>query len=561
MPRRFGGEGVSAASTRGDTVAVIGGGHNGLVCALLLARAGFDVTLLEAGDEVGGCVWTDTDSRGIRRERGAIDHGGVRDLALELGLAEFGLTFRERTTMAGFRIAGEDRVFAVSSTVTADSFGHDARSYLDFVERSKSLYAMIDQFPEPPTLTALAAVLTNLTGGDELFRSLLSSARSVIEGVAVDPRTRAALELYSSHSQIPSWSPGSGAMAMMLPAGHDHPAVRPEGGSAALTESLRRAFEAAGGTVRTGARVRAIGGSAGASAGPGASAFVELDTGERSGVGRVVSTVGVPRTAEFFEEGSGGTSGIATLRQDAATLRSGQFNVSELTVSITRADSAPLLGDDAIWFVQAGLDDLRRGFGDVIAGRLPSSPWSMVADVPQDPDVAGSAVWLSSVVPLERADGPWTPELEHAAGLAVVEGVSAALGRSIATEGAEIVVTGPLGWSGRVGGTGNPNHVDLTLDQLFGWRPPGGRGHRTVVPWLYLSGAGTHPGGGLSGASGRAAAEAVLDDAASGSGSAKGGAREAATRARAAVSGLAAEAAGLATAFRTYRSMRRGSSR
>ncbi|GAA2234878.1 NAD(P)/FAD-dependent oxidoreductase [Herbiconiux moechotypicola] len=545
-----------------ESVAVIGAGHNGLVCALLLARAGFAVTLLEAADEVGGCVWTDTDSRGLRRERGAIDHGGVHALAEDLGLAEHGLRFRERDTLAVFRVAGEDRRFAVSAEETASALGSDGPAYLDLAERAASLFGMIDRFPEPPTLTQLATVLARLRGGDELFRSLLAPARAVIEQAVTDPRTRAALELYASHSQIPSWAPGSGAMAMMLPSGHGHAAVRPEGGSAALTGSLRRAFEAAGGTVRTGAAVREVR-MAGAGGGTGAHPIVVLDSGESLEAGRVVSTIGVPRTAALLERAG---SAPAALRLDAASQRSGQFNVSELTVSITRASSAPLLDDDAIHFVQSGLGDLHRGFGDLIAGRLPASPWAMVADVPQDEGVTGSAVWLSSVVPIERADGPWTSEREQQAGAAVIEAVSRQLDRDVAPEGSEVVVTGPLGWAERIGGIGNPNHVDLTLDQLFGWRPASGRGARTEAPWLYLAGAGVHPGGGLSGASGRAAAEAVIADARGGArGNGAGGVRGvlagAAGRVRSTVSGAADEAAGLVAAARSYRAMRKGSKR
>ena len=91
---------------------------------------------------------------------------------------------------------------------------------------------------------------------------------------------------------------------------------------------------------------------------------------------------------------------------------------------------------------------------------------------------------------------------------------------------------------------GHPNHIDLTLDQLFGWRPPGIAGYRTEVPWLYLTGAGTFPGGGVSGLPGRNAARAVLADV---------GARP--RRA----SRLRRELRGLWDAFGLYREMRRGS--
>ena len=75
-------------------------------------------------------------------------------------------------------------------------------------------------------------------------------------------------------------------------------------------------------------------------------------------------------------------------------------------------------------------------------------------------------------------------------------------------------VTGPSDWEERLGNrAGNPNHLDMTIDQLFTLRPaPGFSRYRTPVPGLYLSGAGTHPGGGVHGMPGKLAASAVLDD-------------------------------------------------
>ncbi len=62
---------------------------------------------------------------------------------------------------------------------------------------------------------------------------------------------------------------------------------------------------------------------------------------------------------------------------------------------------------------------------------------------------------------------------------------------------------------------GNIMHLDMSLDQMFTFRPlPELSSYRTHLPGLYLTGASTHPGGGVCGASGRSAARAVLADAA-----------------------------------------------
>jgi len=75
-------------------------------------------------------------------------------------------------------------------------------------------------------------------------------------------------------------------------------------------------------------------------------------------------------------------------------------------------------------------------------------------------------------------------------------------------------VTGPSDWESRLGNrAGNPNHLDMTIDQLFSLRPASGFSrYRTPISGLYLSGAGTHPGGGVHGMPGKLAAAAVLAD-------------------------------------------------
>src|SRR5690606_3718602 len=124
--------------------------------------------------------------------------------------------------------------------------------------------------------------------------------------------------------------------------------------------------------------------------------------------------------------------------------------------------------------------------------------------------VSGGAIWMSSVVPLHRGDGPWTAAREREAAERVVDHVARVLGVALRAHLADLVVSGPATWRRRIGGDGSPSHVDTAIDQLMGWRPPGHAHGRTELDWLHLTGAGVHPGGGLSGASGLAAARSVL---------------------------------------------------
>jgi beta-carotene ketolase (CrtO type) len=74
-------------------------------------------------------------------------------------------------------------------------------------------------------------------------------------------------------------------------------------------------------------------------------------------------------------------------------------------------------------------------------------------------------------------------------------------------------LTGPLEWVARSGNSqANPSHVEMSLDQLLSFRPsPSLSGYRAPIDRLFLTGAGTHPGGAITGQPGRNAAAVVLD--------------------------------------------------
>lgn len=510
-------------------VAVIGAGHNGLVAGLELARAGAEVVVLEQGSQAGGCLWSERSASGVLIERGAFEHGGVVGLAEELGLADFGLRYADHPLLAGMVFGdGERRLFGVELERTAAGLGADAENYRELGRLAGALFGVLDGFgPVPPTLTEVAAALAGLKGGDALFRTLIQPAELVIAAAVQDPHTRGSLELYAAHGQVPPWAPGSGMFGLLLPAMHGGRATRPVGGSAMLTDALAAALAAAGGRLLLDTPVTGL-----RPAGRGAAVAVP---GEQFAVDAVVATVDVRRVARLVE-------GLpADLLGSIAQAHSGHFNVAELTVSIVTDPAPPLdhFADDpeAVWFVQDAPGGLRQGFAEVLAGQPPRRPWTMLAQVGQPETADGAALWLSSVVPLCRTDGGWTRGREAEAAEIVVDTASEVLGTDLAAGERERQVTGPVEWAGRLASDGNPNHLDLSLDQLLGWRPAGLAAWRERYPWLHWAGAGVHPGGGLSGDSGRAAARAVLGP---------GDRRRAGS-----------ELAGLWSAFRAYLAMRR----
>ena len=522
------------------TAVVIGAGHNGLVAGVLLARAGLEVTVLEAAPEAGGCLWSETLPSGHRLERGAVEHASMVGLVDELGLQRHGLHYVTRPVMTGAAYAdGTVRRFHAELGPTVDELGADGPGYATLATLAARLFALLDAFDEPPTPGTLAAGLRDVTGGDELFRLMLSSAEVVLERRLADPHLRGALAMQAAHSQMPPWAPGTGLFALLLPAAHETPPARPLGGSAALVGALVGALHTAGGTLRTEAPVHRIRGAA-------RGAAVGLAHGEALPADLVVSSLDVARTVELLADPPAALCGAAR------AVGSGRLNVAELKVDLAfdgRPDLGPLeVAPGAIWLLQREPGAIGRAFGDIVAGRVPQRPSLMwTSPSAHDPSAApagGAIGWLSTFVPLRPVEGKWTRDREQETVGRAFETLRLVTGEDVGRRACATVVTGPEGWARRLGSRdGNPNHLDLSLDQLLGWRPPGMAGHRTPLPWLYLSGSGTHPGGGLTGLPGRGAAAAALADL-------DGGRRRPPRR-------LRRELASLAAGLRLYRSLRR----
>jgi beta-carotene ketolase (CrtO type) len=492
-------------------VVIIGAGHNGLVCAVLLARAGLDVLILEQADAPGGCVWTETLASGHRLERGAVDHSMMIAMAETLGLEKFGLEyqFRQKTVAAGFG-DGRSIVFDKDLAVSLDEVERfapgDGSGYEKLAEIAGALFSLLDSYSDVPPFGEIAHIAGELPGEVDLGRLLVSSSESVLGQFLSNDQLRSVLAMYGSHSQLPGFLPGTGLFAMLLPGGHGSDVGRPIGGSKAMIDALVAALEDAGGRVQTSVRANGLSHRDGM-------AVLDTSGGELS-TRSVISSIDVRRTVALIDDVP------KDLSTAASASVSGAFNVGELKVDLALSSKATAgfgEADEAIWMLQKKSGSLRQNFADIVAGRFPDDAAMMWAspsalDSSAAPPGEGSA-WLSAFVPAQLNEGGWDAKAEEEAAGWLLDGFEEITGQDVRPHVREMRVSSPGTWEERTGNPGgNPNHLDLTLDQSFSWRPPTGSAYRTSLPWLYLSGAGTHPGGGLSGLPGRGAAEALLAD-------------------------------------------------
>lgn len=482
------------------------------MCAAYLAAEGLDVEVLEANNEAGGCIWTEPLDSGHRLERGAVDLTMVDDVVADLRLADHGLRFLDREILVGAGFADGTRlVFHSNLEATIDGWAGigraDRAAYRSFADLAGRATNAFDALPGVPTFGEVIRLAESLSIGVDLARLLVSSAESVIGRHIHDRHLAGAIAMYGAHGQLPPWLPGTGLFALMLPGSHGSVSRRPSGGTAAFIDAIVSSLTAAGGSLRTGARVVHIDPAA-------AGAVVRFEDGDSVAARRVISSLDIRRTAGLLAEPP------PLMRSASAAVQSGALNIGELKIDLALSVPATVGSGDAdaaLWLLQERPDSLHTSFGEIVAGRLPTSPAMMwaspsVLDPTAAPD-GGGTVWLSAFVPARLHDRSWDVAAEEEAADAVLEGFARITGIDLRPVTVQRRLVGPAGWERRIGApAGNPNHLDLTLDQLFGWRPPGGSGYRTELPWLYLTGAGTFPGGGVSGLPGRNTAHTVLAD-------------------------------------------------
>jgi len=524
-------------------VIVIGAGHDGLVAAATLARAGRSVAVLERRPQVGGTVSTEEAWPGFRINPCLQTGGRLRpSLLRDLRLSSHGLEYIALDPFV-FSPLEDGRSLSLwrATRRTIDEIArfskNDAKQYVRYLQFIRKMTGAIEPVldmappeessPDPGELMSLARIGLNvrLLGGEGLESLLRLATMSMADLLDEWFETDLLKATLAAPALQAVWqgprAPGTAAMLVfyhLLGFGE-----APKGGMGAVTGALEKACRAAGVEIVTGADVSEI--LFGAEGATG----VRLSNGSSVRAARVLSNADpretylrllparrlsptVAHAAEVFRA-RGRTARIHLALKElpqVAALQGKHFQAGKVGDSDVRDRLRGRI------HIGASLDTLEKAWDDAKFGRWSRDP-VMEVTIPSimDPSLASKGQHVMSIsmqsAPYELREGGWGVGKER-----LVEHVLDVLGRYFPDLKSQVVhrkVQTPVDLEREYGlSGGHLQHGDHALDQLLFMRPlPGTYRYASPIDGLYLCGAGTHPGGGVTGASGANAAREVLE--------------------------------------------------
>ncbi len=509
--------------TQADCI-VIGAGHNGLVAATYMAKAGRRVVVLERREIVGGACVTEELFPGRRIGTCAyICHMLHEQVIADLELRKHGLKILALDPTALYPFPDGSHMFAWhDDRRTADEISrisrHDAVAFPEWNRFWRRSAGILKRYflRAPPTVSQMMADARG-TEDERVLETLLTvpvkdMADSMFESNAI----KAAAVGTGDYGALDA--PGS-ALAhayfkvSLLTADEDYGLV--QGGMGGITQAMAKSAVAAGVEIRTDAEVSQVLVSKG-----GAVHGVKLGLGDVIEAANVVSNADPKRTfLQLVPEGAlpaPFTDSVRRLKTRSASLK--------LHASLKRLpDFSRFLGPDyasripPMIRINPSLDNFLASWRDAQDG-IPTRHPVMQVQIPTvlDDTLAPSGQHVMSVwvtfEPAHPAGATWA-EIKDVVGQQVI-GAIEPYAPDIRDCIEELDVFTPADIKARVGMTdGNIRHLDLLPQQLFAGRPlPAWSSYRTPIKGLYLCGAGTHPGGEVTGAPGHNAAHAVLED-------------------------------------------------
>ncbi len=518
-------------------VVVVGGGHNGLACACYLQKAGLKVLVVERRPIVGGAVCTETMFGGYRVDVGSSAHIMIHltPVVRELELERFGLDYIDMDPFAFFPLPDGsgaiefwrdiDKTCASIARVSP----RDAEAYRRFVEFWGAINeGVFDVFLKPPTPGKLVSTMMTgqfnraqdgSTGGTlDTLRKIFTSYGQLITEWFESDAMRASLAWLAAQSGPPPDEIGTADFAGWHAMLHRSGAKHPRGGSGMLTQAMQRCLEHWGGEVRLDAPVERIEIANGKVRG------VWLENGEQIAARSVVSNAHV-QTTLLKLVGADNLPGDLAARVGRIKVGNG-FGMAVRCAADALPDyiAAPSGGQPhpshhGLQLLCPSLAHLNRAYEDYRQGVPAREPAAIAMTFSAiDPDVAPAGkhtlfLW-GQYHPYELSNGEhWDDIAEREADklLELMYRYAPNMHGAIR----ERYIQTPLELERKLGLIrGNVMHVEMSFDQMFCFRPlPELSAYKVPqIGGLYLTGASTHPGGGVFAASGYNAARVMLRD-------------------------------------------------
>jgi phytoene dehydrogenase-like protein len=515
-------------------VVIVGGGHNGLTAAYYLAKAGLKPLVIERRDTIGGGAITGELHSGFRCPTLTHSTGLLwKEIASDLELSRYGVEFIASKAQI-FAPGRDGRALVLYNDVrrSAESIrtfsARDAEAYPAYREtmsRISSVIASVLTITPPSIDSPTAGDAWNMLRTGRKFRALgkkdgyrllrwgpMAVADLMHEWFETDLLSASIAAAGVSGTMLGPWSAGS-ALVLLMREAHRRLAVGAQvrGGPGALANAMARAAEAAGAQIRTGATVSRIIVRNERTTG------VALTTGEEIATRAVISAADPKTTFLGLVDPVDLTPDFLTkIRNYRSHGTVAKVNLALSGLPDFRGNQGPESLSGRI-HVGPELDYLERAFDHAKYGEFSSEPWLDVS-IPSilDPQLAPPGAHVMSiythVAPYSLRGTTWDAARDPLRDAVMRTLARYAPGIEEQVIAAQVITPAELerdyGFAG-----GHIFHGELALDQLLTMRPLLGYAqYRGPVEGLYLCGAGTHPGGFLTGGSGRNAAREIARD-------------------------------------------------
>lgn len=523
---------------------ILGAGHNGLVTACYLARAGMKVLVIEKNDWVGGAAVSRELTPGFTYSNCSYVASLFRpEIMRDLELPRHGLQILPYEGGAVFQEGGgylgmyrdhdaNRREFARHSARDAEAYDVYSRDVLRYCRFIRPMLLRTPPDParfHPRDIGELLFIGKQVSGLSErqiadMVRFWTMSISDYLDHYFESPGIKAYLAVSAIiGTALGPMSPGSAYVLLHHYMGDVDGNIGAwgfaRGGMGSITKALSSSLQASGGEIRTGSPVARVLVKNGRSIG------VVLENGDEIRAKRVISNMDVKRTMlKHVEERELPGDYLASVKKFKTRGSSGKLNIAlDAAPKFTALpEGAPAIKGD-LHFTDS-IEKMERAYDDWKGGHFSRDPFqdvmipTMIDPTMTPPGKHFMSCFVQYAPPkiggLAEGGRDWTDADRDAFGEACLNQIEryAPGFRNLVRH---VEIRTPRELEAEVGLTeGNIFQGELTFDQLLFNRPvPGYANYRTPVRDLWICGSSTHPGGGVMGAPGRNAASEILRDA------------------------------------------------